>query len=463
MGSFLRKHWDKLLLFYFVSSYILIFSTLSILRHSSFSSGLDLGNMDQTVWNTLHGRFFSLTSDGVNVSRLAVHSDFLLVLFAPLYALWASPNVLLITQSVYLGLGAIPTFLIAKHLFKNKVIALGFALIYLLSPLVEWVNIFDFHMVSLVIPTFLYAFYCVLTKRWKGYWVFIVLMLLTKEQVGLTIFLLGFVTAVFFKEKKVGVITSLIGVTWFSLMTFVVMPRFSTGGEHWALAWYQSKGPGEIINKVLLSQEVQRYYMLLLKSFGLLPLFGLPWLMLAGPELAINVLSSHSEMQSIQYHYTSVLIPILMIASMYGARYVSILFKKYSQMSLYVLVLGALLIVLRMNYHYSPLPTTESCWCNGYIVAEVDKKFEKILQQIPATASVTSSSEIHAHVSQRESSYLLPYATESANFIALIDQNRIIDNAGPKPYEIELIKKLDTEGRYRLTDRVGHFYLYKKK
>ena len=327
MLSLIQKNWDKLLLAILIGVYIITFSTLSILRHNAFSSALDLGNMDQTVWNTLNGNFFSLTNNGQNVSRLAVHGDFLLVLFAPLYALWSNPRILLIAQSIYLGLGAVPLFLIAKSVLRNRAVALGFVLIYLLNPLIQWVNIFDFHTVSFMVPAFLSLFYCALNKRWKWYWLWFVLILLTKEETALQVFLFGISLWVVFKNRKIGVLTSLISGLWFCFLFFILMPKFSQSGEHWALAWYQNDGVGSLMNRVLFLPEIQNYYNLLLRSFGFLPLFGFPWLLLAGPEIAINVLSSHSEMHSIQYHYTSGIIPILLIASIYGVRYFSSLIR----------------------------------------------------------------------------------------------------------------------------------------
>lgn len=462
MRSYLKTHWDKLFLFFFICTYVIIFSSLSILRHNAFASALDLGNMDQTVWNTLHGNFFSLTNNGQNVSRLAVHSDFLLILFAPFYAIWSNPRLLLIIQSLYLGLGAVPTFLIAKHILKKRTLALGFALIYLLNPLIEWVNIFDYHTVSFLIPAFLSLFYCALTKRWKWYWMWFVLILLIKEETALQVFLFGVALWVVFKNPKVGFITSLISGLWFCFLFFILMPAYSVAGEHWALAWYQHDGLGALMNRILFLPEIQNYYHLLFKSFGYVPLLGLPWLLLAGPEVAINVLSTHSEMHSIQYHYTSGLIPVLLIASMYGVRYFSILFKPKSTRVSGLLVVCALIIVLRMNYHYSPLPTTQSCWCKVYQVSDDDRAFEKILQQLPQDASVTSSTEIHAHVSQRRESYMVPYATSSAQYIALIDQNRVVDNYGPKREEIALIQQLKTDKKYHLINKIGHFYLFQK-
>lgn len=478
MVSFLKNHWEKIILAVFISIYVVTFSTLTILRHNAFASGLDLGNMDQTVWNTLHGRFFTLTEKSQTVSRFAVHSDIMLVFFAPFYLLWASPHLLNIIQSLLLGLGAIPVFLIARHILRSKGLSLLFVFMYLLSPLTQWINIFDFHTVSFSIPLILAAFYCVLKDKWKWYWFFILLALLTKEEISLQVAVLGLIVFFVFKKKREGLITFFSGILWFAAMIFLVIPYFSSQGQHWAFAWFQLGSSGLrqsfqtklsfIVNRLLFVPEIRTYYSLLLKSSGLLPIFGLPWLALALPELMINILSSHSEMYSIRYHYTSGLIPGLIIASIYAASYLSNIFKKipiiqkYQKQCIFLIILGGLLVVLRTNYHYSPLPTTESCWCISYQVTDEDRKFEEILKNIPSSASVTASTEIHAHVTHRENSYIFPYATDSADFIALIDQNRIIDNYGPKPYELELMKKLNKDRVYELQNHIGHFYLYKK-
>lgn len=478
MLSFIKNHWEKIVLAVFIATYVITFSTLTILRHNAFALGLDLGNMDQTVWNTLQGNFFTLTHEGQNVSRFAVHSDLFLVLLAPFYLLWNSPNMLNVLQSLLLGLGAIPVFLIAKHLLKNKIAPLIFALIYLISPITEWINIFDFHAVSISIPLLLAAFYCVLKNKWKLYSLFVFLALTTKEEVSLQIAILGLIIYFVFRKRKVGLITLLSGVLWFVIMVFLVIPYFSPTGQHWAFAWLQLGGStanqalsGKIsfvINRFFFDPEIRTYYGLLLKSFGFLPIFGFPWLTLALPDFLINILSSHSEMHSIKYHYTSGLVPGLILASIYGIFYLGKLLdkiavlKKYKKLLILVVLLGAGAVILRTNYHFSPLPTTESCWCAVYKVADEDKQFEEILAKIPVSASITSSTEIHAHVTHRENAFMFPYATSSAEFIALIDQNRIIDNYGPKPYELDLLKKLDSEKIYKLQNYVGHFYLYKK-
>lgn len=456
--TLIKKQWYWIVLALFIFVYVLTLSRLSILRHNAFASGLDLGNMDQTVWNTLQGRPFSLTYEGVNQLRFAAHADFFLLLLAPFYLIWNSPHMLNVVESMYLGLGAVPVFLIARKLLADRKLALLFSLMYLLSPVVEWIDVFDYHAVSFAVPALLAVFYCVLVKKWRWYALFIGLALITKEHIGLQVAVLGIVVATVFREKKIGGITFLVGILWSVIMIFLVLPQFSSSGQHWAFAWYDFSA--NLVHRFFFDPEIRAYYALLLKSFGFLPWLGLPWLILTAPDLAINVLSSHPEMHSIKYHYTSGLVPGLMLSSIYGLWYVRKTFK--NPLVSYVVMLGALFIVVRVNYHHSPLPTTESCWCQSYEVSQDDVEFEKVLQRIPESATVTSSTELHAHVTHREFAYMLPHATQSADFIALIDQHRVIDNYGPKEYEKDLVEKLHEEGRYDLVEHIGHFYLYKK-
>ena len=60
----------------------------------------DLGNMVQAVWSTTHGRALEMTdgSTGEQIVRLGMHVDPLLVLLAPLWALWPSPLALALAQ-----------------------------------------------------------------------------------------------------------------------------------------------------------------------------------------------------------------------------------------------------------------------------------------------------------------------------------------------------------------------------
>lgn len=436
--------------------------------------------MDQTIWNTLHGRFFSLTGDYGTISRFSIHGDIILALLAPLYLIWDNVRAILIFQSFALALGAIPIYLISFKLLKNKILALLLAAMYLLNPGMQWTNIYDFHPIALVIPFLLSTFYCALTKKWRWYFAFLILSLMTKEEVGFTTMIMGGLLLIMFKEWKIGLITIAISGFWIFVVVRLIIPHYNIDHTYSYSSWYKIAEenikstnlieiPNELVRNYFVTIDTIPYYNILLREFAFLPLLGIPWILLSLPELLINIFSSHAQMRSIVLHYDSLMVPGLMISSIFTIYYLQIFFskvkylKKYSQLSLYFITCVALAIVIRVDYHYSPLPITPSCWCKTYRVTKNSIAFEKILQKIPKSASVTSSPEIAPHTTHRENAYTLPIATASADFIAMSDQNRIIGDNNPKGFENELIKVLQGNDNFELVSHIHHYYLFKRK
>lgn len=475
--KFLKHHWDKIILGLLISTYIGMLVTISILRHDAFASRFDLSNMDQTLWYTLHGHFFSLRLPDEFTSRFAVHADLILVLLSPMYLIWDDVRMLIASESIFLALGAIPVYLLSLRLLKNKVVSLVLASVYLLNPGMQWTDLYDFHGVSLAIPFILFAFYFAYTKRWLWYGVFAFLAILTKENISLSIAMLG-LFVFFFKNRWIGFATVVIGIAWFFLMVNVVMPHFTPSGTHWALEASAEKGAGALssiikrnmdistfMHTFVLNKESIDYYNLLLKPFGFLPLLGLPWLIISAPEFAINILRGTT---SIVFHYDSGTVPGLVLATIFGMCYLQWVVKhikftkRYSKIILYGAAGVLLAIALRVNYHYSPLPTTPSCSCYIYNVTQEDRDFERVLQSLPKDAFITASLEVRPHVSHRELAFSVPSATESAQYIALITQNRIISNYEPKEYENKLIPILLSSKKHKLKFRSEHFYLFEK-
>src|SRR6266487_6507826 len=100
-----------------MAAYAAGFAALSVLRHEAFETGrFDLGNMVQAVWSTAHGHLLQTTNlHGAQVSRLAAHVDPVLVVFAPLWWLWPSPDLLLGAQALAVALGALPVFRLGER------------------------------------------------------------------------------------------------------------------------------------------------------------------------------------------------------------------------------------------------------------------------------------------------------------------------------------------------------------
>src|SRR5215831_17001719 len=75
----------------------------------------DLGNMVQAVWSTAHGRPLDVTNVwGEQVSRLGIHVDPVLALFAPFWLVAPTPLTILFVNVAALALGALPVYWLAR-------------------------------------------------------------------------------------------------------------------------------------------------------------------------------------------------------------------------------------------------------------------------------------------------------------------------------------------------------------
>ena len=72
-----------------ILAFVITFATLSLRRHAALgTNGLDLGNIDQALWNTARGDFLAFTNMTHIApirNRLALHVEPILLLFVPFY------------------------------------------------------------------------------------------------------------------------------------------------------------------------------------------------------------------------------------------------------------------------------------------------------------------------------------------------------------------------------------------
>src|SRR5690242_9953091 len=122
----------------------------TLLRYDTFkATAFDLGNMDQVLWNTIHGRLFQFTNQGADwygpPTRLAIHFEPIILPLSLLYLFHADPRILLVFQTLALVAGALPVFLLTrKYLPDWPLLAPMLLLVYLLMPVLLSLYIFYF-------------------------------------------------------------------------------------------------------------------------------------------------------------------------------------------------------------------------------------------------------------------------------------------------------------------------------
>lgn len=365
--DFFSKHKYEILLWLFILTYAACFSFLSIRRFQTLNSHYyDLGIMNQVVYNTSKGRFLEMTNQDLikNTSRLAIHFDPILALFAPFYKIYSGPEILLIGQNIILGLGTLAVFLISKKILNKELISLVFSLLYLLYFPIQRVSLFDFHAVALSTSFFLFALYFNLIKKNGLYFLFIILSLLTKEHVGLVIFFLGIYLFFIKKQKKTGIITAFLGLAFFVSTVYFIIPYFRNE-SHFALRYFEDFGDSPssilinffrhpfVVIRAVFRPEIFNYLIRMI-----LPLFYAVFsplsFLIALPEWAINILSINENMRSIFFHYNSIIVPFLFYSLILGYKNFSSIVKNKN----WQIIIFAIFILLNIKsiYQYNPVP-----------------------------------------------------------------------------------------------------------
>ena len=328
-----------LVTFLLILGYTLWMSYETVLRYDTFkATAFDLGNMDQVLWNTLHGRFFQFTNQGSDFygppTRLAIHVEPIILPLSLLYLFHADARLLLVFQTLMIAASGWPIYVLTrKYIPMWAFIAPVMVLAYYLMPALLSLNLFDFHPLSLATPFLLYA---VLALEYKHYGWFLLACILAaacKEDVPLAVAILGGLVIWQYKLPRLGLILIIGGVTWSMIAFLVVIPHFYPGAVH-SNYWYRyeslGSSPGVAIVNILLHPwllfatflTLDRFYYMasLLRSTGFLSLLAPEWLLPAIPALAINLFSDYPLYYSGVYHYNAVIIPFVMISAIHGMR-----------------------------------------------------------------------------------------------------------------------------------------------
>jgi uncharacterized membrane protein len=410
-----------------VVAYAAGFSALSILRQRSFATGrFDLGNMVQAVWSTAHGHLLEVTTlRGDQLSRLGVHVDPILALFAPLWWLWPSPDMLLVVQAVAIALGALPVYRLAERHLGSERAALGFALAYLLYPPVQWLTIDEFHPVALATPLLLWGIDLLDRDRPLAFVGVGLLAIATKEEVGLVVGLIG---AWYWlrRRDRWGVGIALGGVAASVLAIAVIVPHFRHGHSAFFGRYSDVGGsPGGIAKAALtrpwhlaaiaFDARGLTYLFDLLWPLAFLPLAA-PLLMLTAlPEVAINLLSATKTQTSIHFHYTGAILPALFAATVVGAGRLS----RRRGIPAGRLAVAAVVLALCANYRLGPLPVWrfvpggQELQARSATVSAHDRIAARAVALVPDGDPVSVSNSMGAHLSARRRVLSFPYVLDA--------------------------------------------------
>ncbi len=439
-----------LLLLILIAAFGLFYGAMAIAQHNAYlTNGLDIGNVDQALWNTAWGNFAQFTLMAPVTSRLALHVEPILLLFVPFYWLeLGGPRLLLGVQAALVAFGAWPLYLIALHRFCRRqrspllpcspLPLLVFPLAYLLLPALQAAVLFDFHAVTLA-PTFLLlAFLALERQQPRRFWVFALLAMACKEDMPLVVAMMGLYVGLAQRRWRLAGGIMAASAAWFAVAVFVVQPLAGSGGNIQLdrYAWLGNSPPEMLLtlltqpalvfNHLWRQANLPAYLLGLLLPTAFLALANPLTLLPALPTLAINLLSDNPFTWRLEdFHYAAPLAPFLLISVIYGTanitRWLAVLLSKKPKntppapqtatlvLPLLVLLAGALFY--QFHRGYSPLAKTFQ-WPE---VTPHHQQLDDLLATIPPGAPLFAQSNLAPHLSQRRVIYTdFAYFTDPA-------------------------------------------------
>jgi len=396
--------------------YVIIFSclTCSLFDRLGYMN-FDMGIFDQATYLISHEEEPFVTLRGTHI--LADHFSVILYLLAPLYVLFPSPKTLLVVQTVALASGVFPVYWLAKEKTGTPFVALIFSVAYLCHPALQWSNTYEFHPDTLATPAFLFALYYLNQKRWIGYFSALLFAALTKENVGLTIFFIGF--CLFPHQRNMGVATLITGVATLCIALMTI--RYFNGSPSPYVYLYSQWGatPFAVVTHFVLNPKLlltlfwnnYSYFVFLLTPLLFLPLFAPEKLLPALPAIATNLLSNRSGMHNIEEQYTALITPFFIVAAIAGYERLSYwihhLAKGYADLICYGVLMNLLLWACGGALLWGPFSRDTESLYSVFSIEEA-REIRETLSVIPPTVSVSAQMGLGSQLSQRRFIYHFP-------------------------------------------------------
>ncbi len=420
------KTHQKSILWLMIVGYILVFSGFCLGKYYNFGyNALDLAIINQVFYNSSQGNFFA--SSIHPPTYLGDHFTPILFLLIPFYCFFKHPLTLLILQTIILGLSAWPIYLIAKQTI-NKNWGIIIALAWLLNPLVQNINLFEFSFLPLAIFLILWAIYFYQNQKYYPFIILSLLALLVREDVALVIFMFS-ILAILDKRKIKWWLPPIIFSTIYFLLALKITDLFSKSGQYKFFiyySWLGNSGQEFIINFIfepwrviahLINLGNLEFILGLLLPFAFLPLLKPKYLILGLGIFAQLVLGAAGGSATLlQLHYSALILPALFLATIYAlAKILSSPDKTKSKIINLInweKPLSFLIFLIAIIYSSLALGPViggiTQFYQNGLTWPQTSLKNE-FIKKIPPQASVAATYEFLTKLSSREKIYSFNY------------------------------------------------------
>jgi uncharacterized membrane protein len=376
-----------------------LYSLLALIRHNNFQSGaFDLGIFDQAIWqyahflypyNTIKERFI-----------LGDHLTLTLPLMAPLFLIWDDVRILLITQSIWIAVSAIAIYKISLLRKFSPLVALCVSFVYSIFYGLQFGAYFDWHPIIIGVGLLAWLAYFFEAQKRKLFWVTLILMLLTQENMGIALACLGII---YFSHKQYRkqALYFIIGGIVVSLLAVFTVSKLSPVGYQ-----YQPKISSDlvtVIGQYYNTHEKQLVWLYSFSGFTFLPLLSVGSVLAVILDLSqyFAAAGDFGHMLTPYLHHRAILGVFLALGTLDTLS----LLRKRKINPLYVsLVLVIVAVSLQYVFH---LPINKLAKKEYWQSTQWMEDNKKLLTLVPKDASIAATQHLVPHLSHRKEIYLI--------------------------------------------------------
>ncbi|OII69916.1 DUF2079 domain-containing protein [Streptomyces sp. CC77] len=297
----------------------LAYTALSLRLHQRMlTNAFDLAIFEQVVQSYAAGHLPVSEVKGPGFPVMGDHFHPILALIAPLYRLWPTPTVLLVVQAALVAGSVLPLTLWAR-----RVLGTGAAVViggcYGLSWGIASGVAADFHEVAFAVPLLACSLSALGSGRLPAAACWALPLLLVKEDLGLTVAVIGVLIAVR-GRRRLGLATAAAGLAGTALAVLVILPAFHPGGAYAYTHWITgggAGGPADLLHKVtigMVTPDAKATTLLFVLAPTLFLALRSPLVWVALPTLLWRFASDLSTHWGTGYHYSLVLMPVVFAA-----------------------------------------------------------------------------------------------------------------------------------------------------
>lgn len=426
--------------------YFVVTLTLALHRYFTFYATYDQGIFNQVFWNGMHGHFFqsslsSVLSGAVSLDgqiptvfyhRLGQHFTPALLVWLPIYALVPSAATLVVLQITLITLAGLVLYALARHYLQPALALLILAGYYtcnaVIGPSVS--NFHDFCQIPLFVFTLLFA----LEKRWWWLvWLMAGLILLVRQDAGVGLFGVGVYLATSRRYPRLGLAFCVLSFSYILFATNVLMPMFSNDisqrfmierfgqfaqGQEAStinILWSMISQPWQVLGQIF-NNPLNKIFYLLTQTLSLvfIPLIApVAWAIAGFPLLQLLLQRGESAL-ALHIRYAMTLVPGLCFgAVLWWSHHPHRFTPRFRRLWIGCMILSVLIAAAYSPHKvlYFAVPDSFRPWVHVSLTRQWNhaSHIRSLMQQIPADASVSSTTPIIPHISGRRAILRLPY------------------------------------------------------